>query len=54
MGYYNIADDHPLVHEHRDHAINNYAGVSQDVPAHGQAASPAPVCTALTFSHTHT
>ena len=41
-----MTDDHPPVHEHRDHAINNYAGAALDVPAQAQAAPPlaAPVC----------
>jgi hypothetical protein len=52
MGYCNMVDDHPPLHEHRDHAINNYAGVALDVSAQAQAAPPAPVCTDLTFPHT--
>ena len=46
-------NDHPPLHEHRGHAINNYAGVALDVPVQAQAA-PVPVCTNLTHSYTHT
>ena len=53
MGYYNMANDHPPPHEHRDHAINNYAGVALDAPAQAQAAPSTPVCIYLTFKHTH-
>lgn len=52
MGYINMANGHPPVHEHRGHAINNYAGVALDVPAQAQAAPPAPVCTDLNFPFT--
>jgi hypothetical protein len=48
MGYYGMANDRPPLHEHRDHAFNNYAAVALDVPAQAQAAPP-PVCTDLTF-----
>jgi hypothetical protein len=54
MGYYNMANDHPPLREHRDHAISNYAGVVLEFPAQAQAAPPAPVCIDLTFPHTHT
>ena len=46
------ADDRPPLHEHLDHAINNYAGVASDIPAQAHAAPPAPVSTDLTFPHT--
>ena len=49
MGLYDMANDRPALHEHRDHVVNNYAGVAPDVPAYAQAALPAPVCTCLTF-----
>jgi hypothetical protein len=52
MGYCNMGNDHPLLHEHRGHVINNYAGVALDIPAQAQAAPLAPVCTDLTFLHT--
>jgi hypothetical protein len=48
MGYYDMGNDHP-----RDHAIDNYAGVALDVLEQAQAAPSAPVCTDLTFPHTH-
>lgn len=53
---YDMANDHPgpPLHEHRDQAINNYAGVALDVPAQAQAAPPAPVSTDLTFPRTVT
>jgi hypothetical protein len=51
MGYYDMANDHPPLHEHHDRAINYYAEVALDVPA--QAVPPAPVCTDFTFPHTH-
>jgi hypothetical protein len=47
MGYDDMANDHPPLHEYRDHAINNYAGVAQ-----AQAAPPAPVCTDLDSPYT--
>ena len=47
MGYNDMANDRPPLHEHRDYAINNYAGVAQ-----AQAAPPAPVCTDLNFPYT--
>lgn len=53
MGYYNIANDQPPLHEHRDPAINNYAGVALDVPCEEQAAPPDLVRTDLTFPYTH-
>jgi hypothetical protein len=53
MGLYDMANDHPAPHEYRDHAVNNYAGVALDVPAHAHAAPPAPVCIDLTSSRTH-
>jgi hypothetical protein len=53
MGFYNMVNVRPLLHEHHDHAINNYAGIALDVPAQAQAAPPAPVCTDPTFPHTH-
>ncbi|KAF8487028.1 hypothetical protein DFH94DRAFT_702468 [Russula ochroleuca] len=43
MGYYNIANDHPPPHGHRDDAINDYAAFALDVPSHAQAAPPAPI-----------
>ena len=52
MGYHDIANDPPL-HEHRDYAINNYAGVALGVPTQAQAAPPDPVCADLPFPHTH-
>jgi hypothetical protein len=53
VGYYDMANDHPTLHEHRDHAINGYAGVALDVPVQAQAAPPAPVSTNFTFPRTH-
>lgn len=44
MGYYDMGNDHPLLHEHHDNAINNY-GVALDAPAQTHATQPAPVCT---------
>jgi len=52
MGHNDMANDHPPLHEHRGHAINNYAGVALDVPAQAQAIPPAPVCTDLNFPYT--
>jgi hypothetical protein len=52
MGYYDVANDHRPLHEHRNHAINNRAGVALDVPAQGEAVPPAPVCTDLVFPDT--
>jgi hypothetical protein len=49
-----MPNDRPPLHEHRGHAINNYAGVALDVPVQAQAAPPVPVCTDLTHSYTHT
>ncbi|KAF8487036.1 hypothetical protein DFH94DRAFT_11681 [Russula ochroleuca] len=43
MGYYDVANDHRPLHEHRNHAINNRAGVALDVPAQGEAVPPAPI-----------
>jgi hypothetical protein len=45
-----MGNDRPPLHERHDHALNNYARVALDVPAQ---AAPAPVCTDLTFPHTH-
>lgn len=45
-GYYNMVNDRPPLHGHRNHAndaINNYGGVAPDVPAQAQAAPPVPV-----------
>ena len=57
MGYYDVANGHPPLHDHRGHLINNHPGVALDVPAHAQwhaAAPPAPVRTEPTFVlHTH-
>ena len=53
MGYYNMANDQPPVHERRDPAINNYAGVALDVPGEAQAAPPYPVRTDLIFPYMH-
>jgi hypothetical protein len=47
MGHYgDIANNHLQVplHEHHDHAVNDYAGLALDVPAQAQAAPLAPVC----------
>ena len=52
MGHYGMANDHPPLHGHRDHAIN-YHGVALDVPAQAQAAPPVTVCTDLNFPHTY-
>ena len=51
MGYYHMPNDPTPLHEHRDHGINNYAGV--DVPAQAQVAPPVAVCTYITFPHTN-
>lgn len=48
------ADEHPPLHEHRLHVINNYAGGALDLPPQVQAAAPAAVCIELTFPHTRT
>lgn len=47
---HDMANDQPPLHDHRDHAIDNYAGAALDVPAQAQAAPPDPVCTDLPFS----
>lgn len=49
--YYGV-NEHPPLHEHRPHVINNYAGVALDFPPQARAAAPAPVCTDLSFPHT--
>jgi hypothetical protein len=51
MGYYDMADDHPPLHEYHGQATNNYARAALDAPAQAQAqaAPPAPVCTGLIF-----
>jgi hypothetical protein len=49
MGYYGMANDYPPPQGHRDHIIGDNAGIVRDVPAHWQAAPPAPVCTDLVF-----
>ena len=56
MGYYDMANDQigqPPLHEHRDPAINNYAGVALDVPNEAQAAPQDPVRINLPFPYTH-
>jgi hypothetical protein len=53
MGYYNMTNDQPPQHEHRDPAINNYAAVTLDLPGQAQATPPAPVCADFTFPHTY-
>ena len=53
MRYYNMANDHLPLHEHRNHAMNNYDVFALDDPAQGQALPPAPMCTDLTFLYTH-
>ena len=53
LQYIDTANDHPLLHENHNHVINNYAGAAQGVPAQAPAAPPEPVCTDLTFLHTH-
>ena len=52
MGYYDMANDLPSLHEHRDHVINDYAGAALDVPAQAQAAPPVPVSLSSLF-HIH-
>jgi hypothetical protein len=52
MGHYDMANNHPSLHEHHDHAIDDYAGLVLDVPAQAQAAPPAPVCPGLIVPHT--
>jgi hypothetical protein len=55
MGYYDVVNGHPPLHDHRGHVINNHPGVALDVPAQLQVAPPVPVCTEPTFVlHTHT
>jgi hypothetical protein len=49
--YYGV-NEHPPLHEHRAHDINNHAGAVFGFPPQAQAAAPAPVCTDLTFPHT--
>ena len=51
MSYHNMSNDQPPLHEHRDNAINNYAGVALNLPAQVQAAPPVPVCADFTFPH---
>lgn len=46
MGHYGMANNHPPLHGHRDHAINHH-GVVLGVLAQAQAAPPATVCTDL-------
>lgn len=53
MHYYDMANDHLPLHEHRNHTISNYDAVTLDDPAHEQALPPAPVCTDLTFLYTY-
>lgn len=50
MDHYNMANELPL-HDHRDHAIDNYAKAARNVPTQAQAASPGPVCIDLTIPH---
>jgi hypothetical protein len=51
VGYYNMGNDHPPLHEHPNLAINNYAApVALEVPAQAQADPPPPVCTDPHFS----
>jgi hypothetical protein len=52
MGYYDMPNDRPPTHEHRDYGINNYAGVALDIPPQAQA-PPAAVCSDLFLLHTH-
>ena len=52
MGYYDMANDHPLLHEYHDHAIDNYSGFALGVPAQAQAAPPVPVCLNFFVPHT--
>ncbi|KAF8488313.1 hypothetical protein F5888DRAFT_1893412 [Russula emetica] len=42
MANYYGANEHPPLHEHRPHVINNHAGVALDFPPEAQAAAPAP------------
>ena len=51
MDYYNMANELSL-HDHRGHAINNYAEAALNVPTQAQAVSPGPVCIDLTIPHT--
>jgi hypothetical protein len=44
VGYYNMGNDHPPLHEHPNLAINNYAApVALEVPAQAQADPPPPI-----------
>ena len=52
VSHYGMANDHPPLHGHRDHAIN-YHEVALDFPAQAQAAPPVTVCTDLNFPHTY-
>lgn len=52
MDYYNMANTLPL-HDHRDHAIDNYTETALNVPAQAQAVPLDPVCTDLTIPHTY-
>ena len=53
LQYIDVANNHPLLHGHQDHVINNYAGAALGDPVQAQAAPPDPVCTDPTFLHTH-
>ena len=52
MGYYDLANELPL-HNHRDHAIDNYAWAALNVPAQVQAAASDPVCIDLIVPPTY-
>jgi hypothetical protein len=51
VGYYDISNGLPPLHEYRDPTINNYAGDALDLPVQAQAVPLDPVCANLTFLH---
>jgi hypothetical protein len=52
MGHYDMANNHLPLHEHHNHAINDYAGLALNDPAQAQAAPLVPVCPGPIIPHT--